>query len=195
MAKTIDFYFDFGSPTAYLAYKRLQQLQAQYSCTIDYKPVLLGGLFKATGNASPVSIPAKGHYMMAHDLPRFAALYQVPLKINPHFPINTLTLMRAATAALGQDYFNAYTDAIYDAVWVNGENMGELDVIGKVLSDAGLDAEAILTGTQDPDVKAALISNTEAAITRGCFGAPTLFIGDDMFFGQDRMQFIEMSLQ
>ena len=195
MATTIDFYFDFGSPTAYLAYKRLQQLQAEYSCTIEYRPILLGGLFKATGNTSPVAIPAKGNYMLAHDLPRFAALYQVPLKINPHFPINTLNLMRAATAALGQNYFDTYINAVYDAVWVNGENMGELDVVAKVLSDAGLDAEKIISGTQNPEVKAALISNTEAAVARGCFGAPTMFIGDDMFFGQDRMQFIEMSLQ
>ena len=195
MSKTIEFYFDFGSPTAYLAHKRLQQLQSQYSCTLDYKPILLGGLFKATGNMSPVMVAAKGKYMMGQDLPRFAALYQVPLNINPHFPINTLNLMRGAVAALGQDNFSAYVEAVFDAVWVNGENMGELDVVARVLTAAGLDAQSIIASTQDPDVKAALISNTEAAVAKGCFGAPTMFVGSDMFFGQDRMQFIEMALQ
>ncbi len=195
MTQTIDFYFDFGSPTAYLAHKRLQQLKTQYGCTIDYKPVLLGGLFKASGNMSPVTVPAKGKYMMTQDLPRFAALYQVPLTVNPHFPINTLNLMRGAVATLGQDYFDNYVEAVYDAIWVNGDNMGDLDVVANVLSDAELNAQKIIAATQDADVKATLISNTEAAVARGCFGAPTMFIGNDMFFGQDRMQFIEMVLQ
>lgn len=195
MTKTVDFYFDFGSPTAYLAHRRLQQLQSEYSCNLEYKPVLLGGLFKATGNMSPVMVAAKGKYMMSQDLPRFAALYQVPLNINPHFPINSLNLMRGAVAATGQDHFSAYVEAVFDAVWVNGENMGDLDVVARVLTAAGLDAEGIIASTQDPDVKANLMSNTEAAVAKGCFGAPTMFIGDDMFFGQDRMQFIEMALQ
>ncbi|MDG1311730.1 MAG: 2-hydroxychromene-2-carboxylate isomerase [Porticoccaceae bacterium] len=195
MSKTIEFYFDFGSPTAYLAHKRLQQLKAEYGCTIDYKPVLLGGLFKASGNMSPVTVPAKGKYMMKYDLPRFAKLYQVSLGGNSHFPINTLNLMRGAIAALGQDYFDTYLDAVYNAIWVNGENMGDLEVVTKVLAAAGLDAQQIIASTQDPEVKAGLISNTEAAVERGCFGAPTMFVDGDMFFGQDRMQFIEMTLQ
>lgn len=195
MSKTIDFYFDFGSPTAYLAYKRLQQLKAEYGCTIDYKPVLLGGLFKASGNMSPVTVPAKGKYMMKYDLPRFAKLYQVPLGDNSHFPINTLNLMRGAVAAIDQDYFDTYVDAVFNAIWVNGENLGDLEVVTTVLSDAGLNGQQIIAGTQDPEVKARLISNTEAAVARGCFGAPTMFVDGDMFFGQDRMQFIEMALQ
>ena len=195
MSKTIEFYFDFGSPTAYLAHKRLQQLKAEYGCTIDYKPVLLGGLFKASGNLSPVTVPAKGKYMMKYDLPRFAKLYQVPLGSNAHFPINTLNLMRGAVAALGQDYFDTYVDAVYNAIWVNGENMGDLNVVTRVLSDVGLNGQQIIAGTQDPEVKAGLISNTEAAVARGCFGAPTMFVDGDMFFGQDRMQFIEMAIQ
>ncbi|MDG1813232.1 MAG: 2-hydroxychromene-2-carboxylate isomerase [Porticoccaceae bacterium] len=195
MTHTIDFYFDFGSPTAYLAHKRLQQLKVQYGCTIDYKPILLGGLFKASDNMSPVTVPAKGKYMMTQDLPRFAALYQVPLTVNPHFPINTLNLMRGAVATLGQDYFDNYVEVVYDAIWANGDNMGNLEVVAKVLGDAGFNAQKIIAATQDPDIKAALISNTDAAVARGCFGAPTMFIGNDMFFGQDRLQFIEMALQ
>jgi len=195
MAKTIEFYFDFGSPTAYLAHKRLQQISTQYGCDLDYRPILLGGLFKASGNMSPVTVPAKGQYMMTQDLPRFAKLYQVPLSINPYFPINTLNLMRGAVALQGQIAFEAYLEAVFAAVWVQQENMAELEVIDRVLTEAGLDAKQIIASTQNPEVKARLIENTEAAVARGCFGAPTMFIGEQMFFGQDRMQFIEMALQ
>ena len=100
MTKSVEFYFDVGSPTAYLAHKRLKQLKLEYGCSIIYHPVLLGGLFKASGNSSPVTVPAKGRYMMMEDLPRFAKLYNVPLNTNPHFPINTLNLMRGAVSAL-----------------------------------------------------------------------------------------------
>lgn len=195
MSTSIDFYFDFGSPTAYLAYRRLQQLQSQYQCQINYHPVLLGGLFKATGNSSPVMVAAKATYMMSHDLPRFVALYDVPFKSNPHFPINTLHLMRGAVALLNQDQFATYMDTVFNAIWVNSENMGDAETVAKVLTNAGLDAQQIIASTQEPEVKAALIDSTEAAVKRGCFGAPTMFIGDEMFFGQDRMQFIEMALQ
>jgi 2-hydroxychromene-2-carboxylate isomerase len=195
MSTSIDFYFDFGSPTAYLSYRRLQQLQSQYQCQINYHPVLLGGLFKATGNSSPVMVAAKATYMMSHDLPRFVALYDVPFKSNPHFPINTLHLMRGAVALLKQDQFATYMDTVFNAIWVNSENMGDAETVAKVLTNAGLDAQQIIASTQEPEVKADLIDSTEAAVKRGCFGAPTMFIGDEMFFGQDRMQFIEMALQ
>jgi 2-hydroxychromene-2-carboxylate isomerase len=193
--KTIEFYFDVGSPTAYLAYKRLQQLKAQYNCIIIYKPVLLGGLFKASGNSSPVTVPAKGRYMMMDDLPRFAKLYDVPLNNNPHFPINTLNLMRGAVAALHTDYFDTYLDAIFSAIWVESKNMGDLDIVAEVLTDANLNTAAILTSTQDSEVKTALITNTEKAVEKGLFGAPTMFVDNDMFFGQDRLQFVELTLQ
>lgn len=195
MSKTLEFYFDFGSPTAYLAHKRLQQLSAQYDLVIDYKPMLLGGVFKATGNTTPVAIPAKGQYMLAHDLPRFARRYNVPLNINPHFPINTLHLMRAAIAAQRLDCMPAYVDAMFNAVWVDGKNMGELDVIAQTLADNELDSEALMALSQDPEVKAQLISNTDAAVERGVFGAPTLFMDGEMYFGQDRLDFIEEALQ
>ncbi|MDG0971658.1 MAG: 2-hydroxychromene-2-carboxylate isomerase [Porticoccaceae bacterium] len=194
MAQTIEFYFDFGSPTAYLAHKRLQQLKVQYACSLDYKPVLLGGLFKASGNTSPVTVPAKGRYMMSQDLPRFAALYEVPLTVNPHFPINTLNLMRGAVSTQGREDFDSYVETVFNAIWVNGDNMGDPDVVANVLTNAGLDATKIMASTQEAEVKSKLISNTEAAVARGCFGAPTMFVGDNMFFGQDRMQFIEMLL-
>jgi len=195
VTKTVEFYFDVGSPTAYLAHKRLQQLQAQYGCEILYRPILLGGLFKATGNSSPVSVPAKGHYMMALDLPRYAALYDVPLNNNSHFPINTLNLMRGAVAAINSDYFADYIDTVFNAIWVDGKNMADIDVVTEVLGSAELNVNVILASTQDPDVKATLIQNTEVAVQRGLFGAPTMFVEGEMFFGQDRLQFVEAAIQ
>ncbi len=195
MSKQLDFYFDFGSPTAYLAYKRLLQLEEQYGLQINYVPMLLGGVFKATENVSPVAIPAKGAYMGAHDLPRFCKRYGVELKFNPFFPINTLNLMRGAIAAQRLGCFDKYLDVVYDAVWVQEKNMGDLEIVAQVLSDGGLETQTLLELSQDPEIKQALIDNTEAAVARGAFGAPTMYMGDEMFFGQDRLDFVEEALQ
>lgn len=194
MNKKLEFYFDFASPTTYLAHKRLQQLRDQYGLVIKYRPILLGGLFKATDNVSPVAIPAKGAYMVQHDLPRFAKRYKVPLTFNPNFPINTLPLMRGAIAAQRLGCFDVYVDAVFDATWVDGKNMGDLETITEVLGEAGLDVESIFTLSQDPEVKLALIEATEGAVARGAFGAPTLFMDGEMYFGQDRLDFIEEAL-
>ena len=195
MTKTEELYIDVGSPTAYLAHKRLQQLQTQYGCEILYRPILLGGLFKATGNNSPIAVPAKGRYMMAQDLPRYAALYHIPLNNSSHLPLNNLKLMRGAVAAINSDSFAGYIDAVFNAIWVDGKNMGDIDVVTEVLSSAQLNVNVILASTQDPDVKAALIQNTEVAVQRGLFGAPTMFVEGEMFFGQDRLQFVELAIQ
>ncbi len=195
MSKTVEFYFDVGSPTAYLAHKRLQQLRAQYQLDLHYMPMLLGGVFKATGNTSPVAIPAKGKYMQEQDLPRFAARYGVSLTFNPHFPINTLNLMRAAVAAQQLGCLDAYLDRVFDAIWVEEKNMGDAAVVEQVLADAGLDAGSLIARSQDPAVKAELVANTEAAVARGVFGAPTLFMDGAMYFGQDRLDFIEEALR
>jgi 2-hydroxychromene-2-carboxylate isomerase len=195
MSNTLDFYFDFGSPTTYLAHQRLRQLSEQYPLEVNYIPILLGGVFKSTGNTSPVAIPAKGKYMLQHDLPRFAARYKVELNFNPHFPINTLMLMRGAIAAQHLGCFGEYLDPVFNAVWVQQKNMGDPEVVGQVLTDAGLDTTALLLQTQDPAVKAELVANTEAAVERGVFGAPTLFMDGEMYFGQDRLDFIEEALR
>ncbi|MEM1113171.1 MAG: 2-hydroxychromene-2-carboxylate isomerase [Pseudomonadota bacterium] len=194
MKTDVEFCFDFGSPTAYLAYCRLQQLQAHYSFDLTYTPILLGGVFKATDNVSPVAIPAKGKYMLEQDLPRFAKRYGVELTFNPFFPINTLPLMRGAIAAQRLGCFDAYAACVYRAVWIDAGNMGDPEIIKATLEKAGLDAGRIINMTQDPDVKAALINNTDQAVKRGAFGAPTLFTGDQMFFGQDRLDFVEEAL-
>jgi len=195
MSKTLEFYFDFASPTAYLAHKRLQQLREQYGLVIDYKPMLLGGVFKATGNATPVSVPAKGKYMLESDLPRFSRRYGVTLNMNPYFPINTLYLMRAAIGAQQLDCLQPYIDTVFDAVWVAGKNMGDPEVVTQVLVDNGLDAQALMALSQDSEIKAALISATEEAVARGAFGTPTMYMDGEMFFGQDRLDFVEEALR
>jgi 2-hydroxychromene-2-carboxylate isomerase len=195
VTKSVEFYFDFGSPTAYLAYRRLRQLAQAYGLRIEYRPMLLGGVFKATGNTSPVAIPAKGQYMLQYDLPRFARRYGVTLRFNPHFPINTLNLMRGAIAAQRLGCFDTYVDAVYEATWVGEKNMGDPEVVAATLAAAGLDAEALLALSQDPQVKSELAEATEAAVARGVFGAPTLFMDGEMYFGQDRLDFIEEALR
>jgi 2-hydroxychromene-2-carboxylate isomerase len=195
MTTHVEFFFDVGSPTAYLAWQRLRQLEAAYDMALVFRPMLLGGVFKATENASPVTIPAKGRYMMEQDLPRFARRYDVPLNPNPWFPINTLALMRGAIAASDMGVFDRYLPAVFQAMWVDAKNLNLPDVVAEVLTEAGLEAEALLAATQDPEVKAKLIANTEEAVERGAFGAPTLFIGDEMYFGQDRLDFVEEVLR
>jgi 2-hydroxychromene-2-carboxylate isomerase len=191
----LEFYFDLGSPAAYLAHCRLKQLLAQYpALRVVYRPMLLGGVFKATGGASPVTVPAKGRYMLSHDLPRFAARYGVPIHFNPRFPLNTLGLMRGVLAARTLDCDAAYVDAVFDAMWVAALDVDDPAVLAGVLAGAGLDAAGIAAGSADPEIKTELIDATEEAVARGVFGAPTMFIGGEMFFGQDRFDFIEERL-
>ncbi len=195
MSTKLEFFFDVGSPTAYLAYCRLLQFRETYDLDLVFRPMLLGGVFKAADNASPVTIPAKGRYMVEHDLPRFSARYGVSLNFNPHFPVNTLGLMRGAIAAERADCLEPYLAAVFKGMWVDAKNMGDTEAVADTLSEAGLDAEALLAATQDPEVKAALIANTEEAVARGAFGAPTMYIGDEMYFGQDRLDFVEEQLR
>lgn len=191
----LDFYFDFGSPTAFLANSRLRQLQQEYDFKIHYKPVLLGGIFKATGNSSPVMVAAKGEYMLKHDLPRYAQKYSVELKFNPHFPINTLQLMRAATGLLDKSNFDSFTNTIFKAIWIDGLNMGDEMVLQKVLSDSNFNSHDIFKLASTDSVKEILIANTDSAVKRGLFGVPTIFINGEMFFGQDRLDFVEEILK
>ncbi|MCY1274048.1 2-hydroxychromene-2-carboxylate isomerase [compost metagenome] len=195
MNRTVEFFFDFGSPTSYLAYTQLPKICAETGANLVYRPILLGGVFQATGNASPVEIPAKGRYMLA-DMQRFAARYGVPLKMNPAFPLNTLLLMRGAVAMqLRQpERFAAYVEAIYRAMWVDQRNLGDPAELGAVLAAAGFDPEELLALTAEPEIKEALKSATEEAVRRGAFGAPTMFVGERMFFGQDRLDFVREAL-
>ena len=194
MKKDIQFYFDVGSPTAYLAYHRLAQIKNIYDFDLQFIPILLGGVFKSTGNSSPAMIPAKGQYMGKFDLPRFAKLYGIPLNLNPHFPINTLTLMRGAVFAQQNDILGRYLDAVFESIWVHKKNLGLLDEVIATLEAADLNGQEIVEATKVQDIKDVLIASTDDAIKRGVFGAPTFFVDDEMFFGQDRIQFIEVML-
>jgi len=196
MSKTVEFYFDLGSPATYLAYTQLPKICAETDSELRYIPMLLGGVFKATGNASPAMIPAKGRYMF-EDLNRYAKRYAVPLKINPHFPINTLMLMRAVTGIQlhHPERFQAFIDGLFNALWIEGRNLNEPETVAAVLSEHGFQPQAVMALVNDESVKAALKGNTETAIKRGVFGAPSMFVGNQLFFGQDRLEFVEAALR
>ena len=196
MTRAVEFYFDVGSPAAYLAWTQLPQLAAAAGAHIDYKPFLLGGVFQATGNRSPMEVPAKGRYMQ-DDLARYAVRYGVPFAHNPHFPINTLTLMRGAIGLQMRepDRLVAYGDAIYRAIWVDGCDMNDPASVGAVLQAAGFEAQALLALTAHTEVKDRLKAVTQDAVARGVFGAPTFFVGDRMFWGQDRLDFVQQALK
>ncbi len=195
MVRTTEFFFDVGSPASYLAWTQLPRLCTQTGATLVYKPMLLGGVFQATGNASPASVPLKGRYM-SKDLGRFAKRYGVTLVMNPHFPINTLTLMRAIVGIqLRQpERFDAVLRAVFNAMWVDSQNLNDPALTVQVFEKAGFAAADIMALVGDAEVKATLKANTEAAVQRGVFGAPTVFVGDEMFFGQDRLDFVKEAL-
>ncbi|HIC7213663.1 2-hydroxychromene-2-carboxylate isomerase [Burkholderia stabilis] len=196
MSKRIDFYFDFGSPASYLAWTQLPAIAAEYGALLAFKPMLLGAVHKATQNASPAAIPAKAAWMR-RDLARFAQRYGVRYQHNPHFPINTLALMRGATGTQMRDaaLFERYVSVIFRAMWETPRDLGDLGTLAGVLAHGEIDPQLILTIVQDPSVKDQLKADTDAAVARGIFGAPTMFVGDEMFFGQDRLDFVRDALQ
>jgi 2-hydroxychromene-2-carboxylate isomerase len=196
MSKQVEFFFDFGSPAAYLAYTQLPKIAAAAGAEILWRPMLLGGVFKATGNASPVSVPAKGKWMMG-DLARYARRYGVPFAIPPGFPLNTLALMRGAAGMHMRrpELFGRYVEAIFNAMFGVPRDLRDPKVIAGILRGIGMDPEEFEAMVADPEVKQRLIATTEEAVARGAFGAPTFFVGADMFFGQDRLDFVAAALQ
>ncbi|MFN9281369.1 MAG: 2-hydroxychromene-2-carboxylate isomerase, partial [Betaproteobacteria bacterium] len=186
--QTLEFHFDFGSPTSYLAYTQVPRIVQDTGATLVWHPVLLGGVFKATGNASPITVPAKGRWMN-EDMARWARRWGVPFAMNPHFPVNTLTLMRGACGMLMRrpDDFKRYADTMYRALWVDARNLNNPGEVAAVLAAAGFDAAAFMALVADPEVKADLIARTEASVARGTFGAPTIVVGAQRVFGQDRL--------
>jgi 2-hydroxychromene-2-carboxylate isomerase len=195
MNRTVEFFFDVGSPTAYLAYTQLPAIARGCGAEVLWRPMLLGGVFKATGNASPVTIPAKGRWMI-DDIQRWARRYGVPLTFNPNFPINTLTLMRGAVGVQMREpgLFLRYLDVVFGAMWRDGRDMGDPAVVAATLRAGGFDPDRIAALASDPEVKAKLIANTEEAVARGAFGAPTFFVGGQIFWGQDRLEFVREAL-
>jgi 2-hydroxychromene-2-carboxylate isomerase len=194
MARTLEFYFDYGSPYSYLADTQVEIIAKRTGSSLVRKPMLLGGVFKSTGNASPMTVPQKSKWS-AFDMPLWARHYGVPFKPNPFFPVNTLALMRGAAAAQIDGTFERYHPAIFKAMWVDGVNLNEMAEVAKVLTAADLDAGKIGQRIQDQDVKDRLKTTTDEAVARGVFGAPTCFVDDMMFFGNDRLPFVEMALR
>ena len=195
MAKQFDFYFDFGSLASYLAHTQLPKICAATGATAMLMPMLLGGVFQATGNASPMSVPAKGRYIYT-DMKRFADAYGVPLEMNPHFPIITTTLMRGVTALQmrADAGMQNYIDAVYRAIWVDRLDMNDPAIVGQVLAKAGFDPVALVAMANEQATKDQLKAVTLRAVERGVFGAPTFFVGDQMFWGQDRIEQVKAAL-
>jgi 2-hydroxychromene-2-carboxylate isomerase len=196
MTKAVEFYFDVGSPSTYLAWTQLPKIVAETRTEIEYRPILLGGVFQATGNRSPMEVPAKGQYLQ-DDLQRFARRYGVPYRHNPFFPINTLTLMRGALGLQMRDpdRMVPYVDAVFRALWVDGKNMNDPLIATEVVQQAGLAPEQLLALSSDPAVKDQLKVVTQEAVALGVFGAPTFFVANQMFWGQDRLDFVKEALK
>lgn len=198
MTKTIDFIFDFGSPNAYLAYEVLPAVAARTGAGIRLLPCLLGGIFKLTGNQAPTtafgSIKGKLDYEML-ETRRFIAAHGLDaFRFNPHFPVNTLLLMRGMVAAQRAGSGEAYLEAMLRGMWEDGLKLDDPAVFVATADAAGLDGQGLLAATADPEVKAELMANTEAAVARGVFGIPTFFVGDEMFFGKERLGQVEAEL-
>jgi 2-hydroxychromene-2-carboxylate isomerase len=190
----LEYFFDYVSPFSYLADTQIPALIERTGAELVYRPFFLGGAMQAAKNSPPMTVPNKGAYMMA-DIRRWAKRYGVELNMNPHFPVNTLHVMRAAVAALDDERFPDFHRAMFRGMWVTGQNLGDTEVLKAAIDDAGLDGAAIVARSKEQDVKDKLRQNTEEAVSRGAFGAPTLFVGEEMFWGNDRLDFVEEALR
>jgi 2-hydroxychromene-2-carboxylate isomerase len=195
---SFEFHFDFASPNTYMTHRLLPGIVARTGVACTYVPVLLGGVFKLTGNVSPMEqfgeIKNKPEYLKV-EMERFIRKHGFDLyKRNPHFPINTVQVIRGAIVAGEEGYFDDYVEAVYVATWENELKMDDPDVIRGALDAAGLDGAHILTRITEQPIKDKLIQNTQASVDRGAFGSPTFFVDDEMFFGKDRLVDVEEEL-
>jgi 2-hydroxychromene-2-carboxylate isomerase len=194
----VEFHFDFGSPNAYLAHRVIPGIEARTKAQFRYIPILLGGVFKATGNRSPAEafagIRNKPEYERL-ETERFLRRHRIEDYVrNPFFPVNTLMMMRGAAAAELDGGLDRYVDAMFHHMWESPKKMDEPDVFREALTASGLDADAVIARIQDPAVKARLIANTETSVARGTFGSPTFFVGDAIYFGKDKLRDLEEAI-
>lgn len=194
----VEFHFDFGSPNAYLAHKLILGIEQRSGAAFVYVPVLLGGVFKLTHNVAPMiqfkDVKNKLAYQRL-EFQRFIDKHGLKqFQWNPHFPVNTVQIMRGAIVAQMDGNLMPYVDAVFHHMWEAPKKMDDPAVIRAALEESGLDAARILTRIQDQDVKDALLKNTEASVARGTFGAPTFFVGDEMYFGKDRLRDLEEAI-
>ena len=195
MSSVVEFFYDYGSPYSYIANSQLSGLIERTGCTIRYRPMLLGGVFKATGNHSPAeeAVEAKRRYF-GSEMKRWVDYLGLSLRSNPHFPVNTLAIMRGAVAAQHLDVFKPYVNAIYAAMWQGAQKMDDPETIGRVLTAADLPADALMATAQDSGIKQELVDNTTASVERGNFGSPTFFVKERMWFGKDRLRDVEEAI-
>jgi 2-hydroxychromene-2-carboxylate isomerase len=191
----VEFHFDFGSPNAYLAHLAIPEIERRTGSKFDYVPVLLGGVFRLTGNRSPAEslagIKNKPEYERL-ETARFIARHGITgFRRNPYFPVNTLLIMRGAVAAQVEGVFDRYVDEIYRQMWSQEKKLDDPAVWRAALVEAGFDAPRFEALVEDADIKARLRDNTERSVARGTFGSPTFFVGDEMFFGKDRLRDVE----
>ena len=195
MSSNPQFMFDFGSPNAFLSHEAIPAIEKRTGAKFEYVPILLGGIFKATNNKSPAETLAgikNKREFHALETERFVKRFGVkPCTWNPFFPVNTLNLMRAAVAAQLEGVFEKYVEAAFHHMWVEPKKMDDPEVAVKALTPSGLDAAKLLARSQEAEVKAKLIENTQAAVERGAFGSPTFFVGKEMFFGKEQLREVE----
>ena len=197
-ALKVQFQFDFGSPNAYLAARVIPDIERRTSTKFDYVPVLLGGIYKLTGNSSPADylkgVRNKPDYM-ALEIERFIRRYGITtFRRNPFFPVNTLQLMRGAVAAEAEGVFWPYFQAVYRHMWEEPKKMDDPGVMRHALTSSGIDADRIIARSQDPAIKNRLMALTQDAVDRGAFGSPTFFVNDEMFFGKDQLRDVEQEI-
>jgi 2-hydroxychromene-2-carboxylate isomerase len=193
MPRRLEFFFDYVSPFSYLANSQLPGIAKRTGSEIAYRPMFLGGVMEATGNQPPATLPARAKYM-PKDIQRWVRRYAIEFAPNPHFPMQTLVAMRAALAAQDAGVFPAYHAALFRAAWGEPVNLGDVAVLRDVIAKAGVDPAPLLAAAATDALKERLKANTNEAVTRGAFGAPTFFVGDEIFFGNDRLDFVEEAL-
>ena len=193
MTKTVTFCFDFGSPYSYLAYNYLSPIK-EAGAQIDLKPVLLGGIFKATGNQPPATVQKKGEYMFK-DIQRWANKLDISFKMNPYFPILTVPHMRGAILAQKKNILEDYMRSMFDSMWLKGLNLNDQEILTQVASESGIDPNDFSEGISSDEIKDELKVNTQFAIDKGAFGVPTYFLENEMFWGIDSIKFLLESLK
>lgn len=194
MSKIIEFFWDPASTYTYLAATQIEALAARCGATVVWKPFLLGKVFEATGNKMPAALPAKGKYLFK-DASLWARLYRVPFAFPKVFPLNSVLASRASLAAAAAGKGLEFNLALLRAYWAEGQDPSQPDVVSAIAASVGLDGAALLAATQDPEIKDQLRANTEEAIARGAFGAPTFYVGQQMFWGNDRLSLLEAFLK
>lgn len=193
----IEFVYDFCSPNAFLAHKLLPDLAARRDLKLEYLPVLLSGVFKATHNQSPFEAFSENRQKSAyltHDLHRFARRRGINFHMSPHFPVNTKFAMRGACFASGKSWENKYINAVFDAIWVHGQKVDEINVLSDILQENNLPVRKIREAISSPDTKQTLKEQTKSAVRRGVFGVPSMFVGSEMFFGKNSLANLDLEI-